>query len=180
MPEFIKNFFRRRILAKHCSTIPTGLMPLPPYATINVIIDVEEAGYEALKEWIIAWGRRNELKVSIYFFDFRKLDKNELLLTSVTTTIIRNDLNWYGMPSKDKITALINEESDLMISMVNNGDFPIEYLSKCAKAHFKIGRYAFPGDAFDMVISDNPESPKATSTQEIFEKIVEFIGKISK
>ena len=180
MPEFIKNFFRRRKLAKCSSKVPTGLMPPPKSATVNVVIDVEEQGFDTLKEKIMAWGRQSGLKVCIYFFDFRKLSKGELLLTSIQTTITRKDLNWYGMPSRENIASLLDEPSDLFISLVDNGDFPIEFLSKCTQARFKIGRHAFPSHCYDMVISGKRESETETDSAEVFDKIVEFLGKISK
>lgn len=167
------------MLAKHRSPMPTGLTPIPASATINIILDVEENGFETLKEEIVSWGRKNGYKVCIYFFDFRKIDKNELLLTSVQTTIIRKDLNWYGMPSLDKIMTLKTEPSDIFISLIDNGDFPIEFVSKCALSRFKIGRRAFPGHCYDLVISDKQDSSSNASAKEIFDKIVDFLGKIS-
>ena len=178
MPEFIKNFFRRKKLAKNQSTIPTGLSPLPASAVVNVVIDVEEGGFDILKDKILAWGRENKLKVCIHFFDFRKLGKNELLLTSINTTITRKELNWYGLPPQEKSAVICEEASDLFISLVNNGNFPIEYLSKCSRAHFKIGRCAFPGHCYDMVVSS--KQTDGIDAKDVFDKIVEYLGKISK
>ena len=139
----ILNFFRRRKIRKHASTIQTGFIKMSEISSANVVIDVEEPGFDAVKEDILAWGRQNGVKVNIFFFDFRKLGKDELLLTSIQTTIIKRELDWLGTPDLLKINPLIDEESDLFISLVNNGNFPIDFLSKCAKARFKIGRYAY-------------------------------------
>ena len=140
MLDTILDVFRKRKIKKFLSDVPTGLRPLREISTVNVIIDVEEPGFDVLKEDILAWGRANSLKVNIYFFDFRRLGKEELLLTSINTTILKKELDWVGMPDLSKIAPLMDEPSDLFISMVDNGNFPIDFVTRCTKARFKIGR----------------------------------------
>lgn len=178
MFESILDIFRKRKIRKFISDVPTGFMPLDKISTVNVVIDVEEPGFDLLKEDILAWGRQNGLKVNIYFFDFRKLGKDELLLTSIQTTIIKKELDWIGTPDLNKTGALINEQSDVFISMVENGNFPIEFLSKCAKARFKIGRCGFEGHAYDMVMVGNPTEDLRSDSRQIFSAITEFMTKI--
>ena len=173
------NFFRKRKIRKYSKAIPTSIKPLSEIKTANVVIDVEEAEWDVLKEEILAWGRNNGIKVSIYFFDFRKLGKNELLLTSIQTTIARRDLNWLGMPDISKASGLIEEQSDLFISLINNGDFPIDFMSKCSASSFKIGRKAYPGHCFDLVLSGKSEGLRSGGRQ-VFAGIIELFGKISK
>ena len=178
MFEPIKNIFRRHRLKKHASDIATGFLPMDKIRTANVVIDVAEQGYDLLKERVLAWGRESGIKVNIYFFDFRKLSKDELLLTSISTTIIRKELDWIGVPPAQKTEPLFSEPSDLFISLVANGDFPIDYLSKCTKARFKIGRFRYSGDVFDMVFSGAAaEELRADGTQ-IFDMIADFLKKI--
>ena len=179
MLEPIKNFFRRRKVKKYSKAVHTSLLPMSKISTVNVIIDVEETEYDILKENIMAWGRSNGLKVNIYFFDFRKLAKDELLLTSIQTTITRRDLNWIGMPAYEKVEGLIGEKSDLLISLIDNGDFPVDFISKCSCASFKIGRKAYPGHVFDMIISGRQTDTLRSGGCQVFAGIIEFLGKIS-
>ena len=178
MFESILDIFRKRKIRKFSSDVPTGFVPLDKISTVNVVIDVEEPGFDLLKEDILAWGKQNGLKVNIYFFDFRKLGKDELLLTSIQTTIIKKELDWIGTPDLNKTGALLNEQSDVFISMVDNGNFPIEFLSKCAKARFKIGRCGFEGHAYDMVMVGNPTEDLRSDSRQIFSAITEFMTKI--
>ena len=178
MFESVKNFFRRRKIRKYSKAIPTGLIPLSDISTVNVIIDVEESEYDILKENILAWGRSLGLKVNIYFFDFRKLGQEELLLTSITTTIIKKELDWIGTPEISKVMGLMGEKSDLLISLIDNGDFPIDFISKCTKARFKIGRHDYPGHAFDMIISGSQTADLRSDSRLIFGAITEFLQKI--
>ena len=178
MIDTIKDLFRRRKLKKHASDVPTGFLPMSEIYTVNVMIDVEEPGFDALREDILAWGRSIKAKVNIYFFDFRKISKDELLLTSINTTIIKKELNWFGMPPYEKVAPLIEHESDLFVSLVNNGDFPIDFVSKCAAARFKIGRRAYEGHCFDIVLAGKHEGGVRSGGREVFAGIVEFLGKI--
>ena len=178
MFDQIKRYFRNRKLQKHASDLPTGIIPVSEIRTANVVIDVEEAGFDLLKEDILSWGKATGIKVNIYFFDFRKLGKDELLLTTIDKTFIRKGLDWIGTPNIVKISTLMEEKSDLFISMIGNGDFPIEFMSKCVRARFKIGRCAFKGHAYDMVVSGTDTADLRSDSREIFKEITEFLLKI--
>ena len=65
MLENVIRFFRNRKLRKFASDLPTGIIPLTEIKTVNVVIDVEEPGFDLLKEDILAWGRTNKMKVNI-------------------------------------------------------------------------------------------------------------------
>lgn len=103
MFDQILKIFRKRKLKKFASDVPTSLLKVSDIKTANVVIDVEEAGFDLLKEDILTWGRNNGIKVNIYFFDFRKLGTNELLLTSIQTTVIKRELNWFGIDRKSVV-----------------------------------------------------------------------------
>ena len=178
MLDFIKRFFRDRKLRKFASDLQTGLLPMSEIRTVNAVVDVEEQGFDLLKEDILTWGRSAGLKVNIYFFDFRKLGKDELLLTTIDKTLLRKGLDWLGTPNVAKLTSLFEEKSDLLISMIDNGDYPIEFLTKCAKARFKVGRCAFPGHAYDMVVRGASNDDLRSDSRKIFQEITEFLLKI--
>lgn len=179
MFEPIKNFFRRRKIRKYSRAVPTGLLPLSEATVVNVVINVEEAGYDILKDKITAWGRSTGLKVNIYFFDFRKLSKDELLLTSIQTTIARKDLNWYDMPAYETVAGLIEGPGDILISLIDNSDFPIDFVSKCSCARFKVGRKAYPGHCFDMIYSGKNTDGLLSGGDQVFDGIIDILGKIS-
>ena len=178
MYRLIRNFVRRKRLEKYTSDIVTGFVPMSEIKSVNVVIDVEEPGFDELKEDILAWGRATGLKVSIYFLDFRRLGKDELLLTSITNTLLKKELDWVGMPDLGKIAPLIDEQSDLFISMVDNGDFPIDFITRCTKARFKIGRHDYEGHPFNMILSGGETAELRSEAKQIFAAITEFITKI--
>ena len=178
MFDFIKSIFRKRKIGKFVSDVPTGLIPMKSISSVNVIMDVEEPGFDLLKADIMSWARQEGLNINIYFFDFRRLDKEELLITSIQTTIIKKELDWIGTPDISKVMGLLGEKSDLFISLIDNGDFPIDFISKCAKARFKIGRHEYAGHAFDMIISGGQTEDLRSDSRLIFGAITEFLQKI--
>ncbi len=178
MFDTIKSIFRKRKIGKFVSDVQTGLLPFSKISTVNVVLDVEEPGFDVLRAQILEWGRKAGVKLNIYFFDFRRLDKEELLITSIQTTIIKKELDWIGTPDISKVIGLIGEKSDLFISLIDNGDFPIEFISKCAKARFKIGRCGFPGHAYDMIISGSQTADLRSDSCKIFDAIIDFLNKI--
>ena len=50
MIDSIKDIFRKRKLKKYVSDVPTGFIPMSEVYTVNVIIDVEEPGFDYLRE----------------------------------------------------------------------------------------------------------------------------------
>ena len=178
MYRLIRDFVRRKRIEKYASSVESGLVPMSDIRSVNVVIDVEEPGFDVLKEDILAWGRTSGLKVNIYFFDFRRLGKDELLLTSITNTLLKKELDWIGTPDLGKISPLLDETSDLFISMIDNGDFPIDFLTRCAKARFKIGRHAYEGHPFNMILSGGETADLRSDARKIFAAITEFITKI--
>ena len=178
MFDQILKIFRKRKLKKFASDVPTSLLKMSDIKTANVVIDVEEAGFDLLKEDILTWGRNNGIKINIYFFDFRKLGANELLLTSIQTTVIKRELNWFGMPPIEKVAPLIYENSDLFISLICNDRFPIRFVSNCSRARFKIGRYEYEGHPFNLIMSGSTGADLRSDARQIFASATELLKKI--
>mgnify|MGYP007053706815 CR=1 FL=1 len=178
MFDKIRHIFRKRKIGKFVSNVPTGLLKMSEISTVNVVMDVEEPGFDQLRADILDWGRAAGVKMNIYFFDFRKLGANELLLTSIQTTVIKKELNWFGMPPIEKVAPLLYEKSDLLISLICNDRFPIEFVSKCSRARFKIGRYEYEGHPYNLVMSGSTGTDLRSDAREIFASATDFLKKI--
>lgn len=178
MFEFIKNFFRNRKIRKYASTVETKFLPLEQISTASFVIDVQETLFDLLKDDILAWCRKKGIKANIYFFDFRKLSQGEQLMTTIDKTFLRKELSWIGAPAHDKVMPMFQEECDLFVSMVDNGDFPIDYISRCIPAKFKIGRFDYPGNVFNMIFSGNGNENLRFDSRQIFTGLTDFLEKI--
>ena len=49
MFDKIKSIFRKRKIGKFASDVPTGMMPMSEISTVNVVLDVEEPGFDELR-----------------------------------------------------------------------------------------------------------------------------------
>lgn len=176
---FITDFLRKKALKKHGSKVRTGLTPLRDIKTAVAFIDVEDTSFDACKNELMAFYREFNIKGEIFFFDFRKLSDTERLITSITNTVLKKDLNFYGKPSNEKLSLMLAATPDLFISLINKDDYPIHYMASCCKAKYKVGRKQLPGDIFDLVFSDqtDPES-QALPEADVFKSMKELMLKV--
>lgn len=176
MFTLVKNFFRKRSLRKYSSKEATGISPLSQIRSAVAFIMVEDAFFDECKEAILMFYKANNIKGEIFFFDFRKIGKEERLITSIKTTVLKTDLNWFGKPSREKVEAMLGSGPDLFISLIKGDGFPIEFMAKCSRAKFKIGRKQLSGNTFDLVFTE-PEG-KSFSSTDVFNEIKAYLKKI--
>ena len=166
----LKEFLQKRSLRQQASKEPTGLVPLGKVRSAVAFIDVEDPSFDAAKNALLLFFRERGIKADIFFFDFRRLGKDERLITPINTTILRKDLNWYGRPSQEKMNLMLSGEPDLFLSLLPGNSYPLEYMASCSKARFKVGRLQLPGKVFDLVALDPPGQnlSQAAACQPIF------------
>ena len=176
MFEFVKNIFRKRSLKKHCSDVPTEILPLNQIKSYVAVIDVEDSTFDACKTNIMNYFRGMDIRGAVFFQDFRKIGSEDRLITSIQTTITKKDLDWLGRPNKYKMGVLAEQNPDVFISLIKEPDFAIEYMARTSKARFKIGRKQLGGDLFDLVVSD--PAGKNVSQLDSFNAMKVYLGKI--
>lgn len=170
---FITEYFQKRTLKKDAFTGSTQMLPLSSIKTANILMDAAEPTYNNCKERIDNWLKANGIRGEFHFFDFRKLEKDELLITSIQTTILRKDLNWFDCPDRSAI-LLTEHPCDIFISMIADDGYPNRYMSACANARFKVGLANYPGNPFDLVVEAGPGS----TADKLFEKMADVLSKI--
>ena len=168
----LKEYAQRRSLRKGASEVPTGLLSLGKVRSAVVFIDVEDTTFDQCKNAVLSFFRDRGIKADIFFFDFRKLSKEERLITSITTTVLRKDLNWYGRPSREKVALMLSGEPDLFISLVAQPSFALEYMAASSRARFKVGRYDAP--VFDLVFR-----AQNLTEHDAFLEIVKILDKVA-
>ena len=166
MLGFLKRAFRKRYLRKYSSSVPTSLLPLSKLSSAVAFVDATKIDFEESKNALMAFFKANKLKGEIFFFDFRKIDDEERLITSINNTILKKDLNFAGKPSEAKLRLLTECKPDLFISLIDDCDFPIEFLANFSEAKFKVGRVQLPGQVFDLVVA-NPAEVEASQMDAI-------------
>lgn len=151
--EKLKAFLRRLALKKHRSTGSTSILPLSSIGSVVVLIEVDDPEFYSCKEEILAFFRSKGIKCEFVFFDFRKIVGDEMLVSSVNTTIYRKDLNWYGIPPYERISLLLASQSDLLITLSESQEFSIEYIARCLNTRCKVGRTEYPDHLYDIQLT---------------------------
>lgn len=176
---FVLEFLRERSIKKHGSKVSTGITPLKDIRTAVAFIDVEDTSFDACKKDLMAFYKEYSIKGEIFYFDFRKINDTERLITSITNTVLKKDLNFFGKPSKEKISLMLEAKPDIFISLINKDDYPIRYMASCCEAKFKVGRKQLPGDIFDLVITDQMNADgTSTPEAEIFKSMKALLLKV--
>ena len=168
----LKEFAQRRCLRKTASPVPTGLLPMEKVRSAVVFIDVEDTSFDQCKNAVLSYFKGRGIKADIFFFDFRKLTREERLITSITTTVLRRDLNWFGRPSREKVDLLLSGEPDMFISLVAQPSYALEYMATCSQARFKVGRFDAP--VFDLVFR-----AENLTEYDAFLEIVKILDKVA-
>lgn len=172
--SIIIDYLRKRCLKKDASRIPTGLMSLDRVHSALSIIDVSDNSFNDCVEELHGFFRERGIREEFIYFDFRKLAKDETLITKVNNTLLRKEIGWYGKPAVSKVGPLLAPEYDLLVSLVRNDSFALEYVTKCARAKFKAGRKQIAGNVFDLVVSDGADAPctEAESARHIIDYLL--------
>ena len=172
----VKELFQRYSLKKSASKEPTGLLSLKAVRSAVAFIDVEDSSWESCKNALMAFFREHGIKGDIFFFDIRRIEKGERLITSINTTVLKKDLNWYERPSPEKTRIMLEGEPDLFISLLPRANYPLEYMVRCSRARFKVGREQLPGNVFDLVVKDPAD--RRLNQAEAFAEISNFLTRI--
>lgn len=109
------------------------------------------------------------------FYNKKKLppDYFSLLTDDIIT---RSDLNWIGIPKKDKYASMANEPFDLLLTLCTWHCMPLLMVSAASKAKFRIGRYFSDSmHCFDFML--NIESD--TSLDNFLTQILTFSTKMN-
>lgn len=153
MAFFLTTLLRKARLRKHASKLPTGLLPLRNVRSALVIADGTEPGCREYADRMTAFLKSNSVAVSVIFIDLRKIRKDTVVYVNGEGTITRRQVNWFGMPKLKKTGHLFSSEADLLINLRSIDDYTGDFISKAAKAKFKIGTCDYPGNPFDLIVS---------------------------
>lgn len=151
----LKKFFRNRRLKKDRSDVPTGFVPLRKIGSAIVIIDAAEPDQSLCRQKVDSFFSQHRISSTVLYVDFRKLNKNVRPVTDKAATIFRKDLNWFGRPDLKKAASVTGKPADLFICLADDSSYCTEYLSKSARAKFKIGRKPFEGDPYNLIVAES-------------------------
>lgn len=151
---------RRMALRRDQSKVQTHLLPLKKVQTATVFIDTT-GGEDPTPV----------LRAVQQFFEYQGI---QLQVFSPE----KRDLNAIGrMKNRLRGTHRHPRKEDLFISLAASPDnFAAEYEARCSTARCKVGRFQYPGNVFDLVVTAPDGSEPSQSAA--FSAIKDFLTKI--
>lgn len=188
MFEFIARYLRKKNLKK--ALLPPPVKENPEEEEEEVIPQIESKEVKSLLVLVdikdLTWKdlRNRAMKVflercyngQVIFVCTDKLDKKEVITTPPDQTITTDDMSWSGKPVTDKIPELVKQRPDVLINLISDTGYMMEYIIKASGARFKVGRTEFPENGYDMLLEDSAEGP--LSPLECFDAIIEYMDKM--
>lgn len=182
----LKSWFRNLRMKKYSSTLPTGLLPLRKIRSALILLDGTDPGCLKFSERIETFMRAHGIAVSFIYTDLRKIGKDTTVYACGHEVINRCDVDWTGMPDRKGKGRLFSSDVDLFADLTGSDDFTCRFISAVARAGFKIGTVAYPGNPFDLVIADqaNAAGPPARpeegtpATMSKIEAMFDFLNRI--
>ena len=141
-------------LRKNRSTTKTAILPLSCIKKAFILIDRTEEEYELAE------------KIAEEFFKGKGIE----------AVIIAPDKKNLGLLGRIKRKIRGERHEDLFISLYPANRFEAEYEAKCSGARFKVGRYSFKDNIFDLIVRDREN--EISKQWEVFETIKDLLEKI--
>lgn len=187
----IRYLIRKARIKEYFDTKETGFLPMSQIRSAVILLDGTSEGCTSAGEKLKKFFSSCNVSVTLMYLDFRRKSKTVIRYSPAEETIYSRHISWTGVPKIKKFHSLLTTEFDLMINLVENSGFTVDFLSKSLKARFKIGALDYKGHDFDFIIEtpspdgtqpNNSDSRHGTATSDKTEKkieiIIEFLKKI--
>ncbi len=130
--------------------------------TVEILYAYSEPDRQAVEK-IIAFLAARSVSCSASAYCADKKQKATLELSVTHLFFDRTEVNWYGKCRSGKVLERMEQPVDIFIDL-SRGDIPgLRYCAMLSNARMKVGRSAYPGHPYDLVISpgDIDVSPEA-------------------
>jgi hypothetical protein len=105
------------------------------------------------------------------FIDKKKRDDN-YIGDSTYSFACRSDFSFFYNIKKEAVQSFVDKPFHLLIVLVNNQPFAIDYIGQLSKAEFKVGKAGLDNDLFDMMI----ELKEGSELQELKKQIMHYLN----
>lgn len=157
---FAAHIVQKRILRKTLCCHKGSFVPMTSARRIGFIVNADETGAEQAVMNIKQVCDRNRIEYKGIYLDFRKNPPEDprYLSTTGLVTVNRNNVNWYGLPDEDTVSAFTKLPFDVLMDLtVSRRMFTADYILRKATASFRIGISSRPTGIYDMTVSGRDE-----------------------
>lgn len=183
MADFITRYFREKNLKAALAPVPTEeqndaepVIESTEVKTMMVLVDIRDLSWKDVRNKALEVFFQYCLNGQVVFILPEKLDKKAVITTPPDQTLTLNDMTKFGKPVGDKIQELVGRKVDVLVNLVLNSDYMMEYIVKTSPARFKIGRTEFGQNGYDMLLEDPADTP--LSPLESFNAIIDYLDKM--
>lgn len=140
--------------------------------TAGILYDAtDESNYKIVKELIKELKEFNIQSEALGFIDQKKRDDN-YIGDSTYSFACRQDFSFFYSIKKEVVQSFVDKPFHLLIVLVNNQPFAIDYLGQLSKAEFKVGKAGLDNDLFDLMI----ELKEGDELPELKKQIIHYLN----
>ena len=159
MPSFITKYLQAKNLREALLPVPVPEGEEAPQPALSkevknvlVLVDVTDLTWKDIRNKAMELFIRRSISGQIVYIYPAKVDKKTILTTPPDQTITMADMSRFGKPVTDKIPLITSQKPDILINLVQETSFLMEYIVRVSGARFKIGRKEFDPVAYDMLL----------------------------
>lgn len=134
----IRNYFYESVLRQRGPGAPRRITNLADAKTIGIIYDSSMPAYDSIiaryAEGLTAKGKTVEV---LAYLDDKKIESKPGI-----NIFNKKAVNWYGIPTDDRVTAFCNKPFDVLICAITDENKPLEYMAYISKAKYRVGPFA--------------------------------------
>ena len=130
--------------------------------TAGILYDAtDESNHKIVKEFIKELKDSNIKSKALGFINLKKREDN-YIGDSTHSYACKRDFSFFYTIKKEAINEFINQPFNLLIVLVKEQPFAIDFIGQLSKAEFKVGKAGLDNDLFDLMIElkENDELPE--------------------
>ncbi|GEM_PF-1265197 len=148
--ENVANYKLKKQLSK--SKRQRGLYNLKTASSAGILFNAgDEANYKVVKELVKELKNDNITSQVLGYIDKSKRDDN-YIGDQTYTFACKSDFSFFYSIKKDSVSEFVNQNFNLLIVLVKEQPFAIDYLGRLSKAKFKVGKAGLDNELYDLMI----------------------------
>lgn len=149
----IVDFILARKIRKAAYCGETGMCSLTSVRKAAVLLDVEDADFEECRKRVSDFFAAERIDLRLFYVDFRKMSRDEIITTSVQTTLTRRRLGLLGLPDKDYMAEVTSLDGvELFICLAHSCHPAVRMIAAAMPARFKVGVMDYSDSPYSMVV----------------------------
>lgn len=136
--DWIRNYFYESVLRQRGTGTPRRITNLADAHAVGIIYDSSMPGYDTIiSQYAESLRVKGKTVDVLAYLDDKKIDSKPGV-----NIFNKKAVNWYGIPTDDRVAAFCNKNFDLLICAITDENRPLEYMAYMSKAKYRVGPFA--------------------------------------